>query len=524
MSLLGAHLSRVFVSRPVELALALLLVVPTHASQGDASPMPVGVNLRPITPFDRQLAFADAMKTASEWRYEDDGSKNHARNVGKGGKPPPGSDFVPVDANGWPRPARGRIASCEFFVSMRGKIPVGEYVVTWKGKGVVEFRGHIAIVSEEPNRLVVLVNGVNGGQPGLALSDVDLADPIRDIEVWLPGHEESCQYFNQAFLDRLRPFSALRFYPWMRIYSSSGRWSERSSLQSARQGTGQGVAVEYMVELCNELAADPWFCIPHTADDDYVRNFAAYVRDVLHPGAKVYVEFSNENWNTDFASGRWAREQSQLRGIPAMHVVAERSGQVFDIWREVFGAQHGRVVRVVGVQLHNPGIASVLTRELDGNFDAIALGTYFGVRPDNDPVNIDSTAEELLAEASINLQEDVLPRISDHKVQIDALSAQLGRPIRLVTYEAGPSIVARSPGGGLGLEATLASHQLPEMYDVYRALMDGARARGVDLFVGYDFCGGRSSADTYSVLESLDEPTSTAHKYRALTQGWEARQ
>jgi hypothetical protein len=206
-----------------------------------------------------------------------------------------------------------------------------------------------------------------------------------------------------------------------------------------------------------------------------------------------------------------------------MHVVAERAGQVFDMWREVFGTKADRVVRVVGVQLHNPGIASVLTRELEGNFDALALGTYFGVRADQDPVNVDSTAEELLAVAVANMQDDVFPRIEDHKSQVDALRTQLGRPIRLITYEGGPSIVARSPGGGLGFDATIACHNLPAMYDAYRMLIDGATARGVDLFVGYDFCGARTTSDTYSVLESLTDPLDVAPKYRAITLGWETR-
>ena len=39
-----------------------------------------------------------------------------------------------------------------------------------------------------------------------------------------------------------------------------------------------GVALEYMIALCNELEADPWFCIPHTATDEYVREFAKQVK------------------------------------------------------------------------------------------------------------------------------------------------------------------------------------------------------------------------------------------------------
>lgn len=501
----------------------LCAAVPVLGAQGSpvAPPVPVGMNLRPITAYDRAWVFVDAMKMASEWVYEDERGAPHARRVGGTAKPLVPGNTVPVDENGWPRAVRPVV--CDFFVGMRGRFPAGEYVVTWLGKGTLEFRGHVGIVAASPGRLVVRVDGVNGGQPGLRLSNVDLADPIRDIRVWLPGQENSCHSFHPLFLERLRPFSVLRFYPWMRVYSSTGRWSQRSTLATARQGNSEGVAAEYMVDLCNELGTDPWFCIPHTADDDYVRRFATLVKDSLRHDARVYVEFSNETWNTDFASGRWAREQGQQRGIPAMQVVAERAAQVFDIWHEVFGAQKGRIVRVAGVQLHNPGIATALCRSLGGKFDALAVGAYFGARADRDPVTKDSMADELMATARANLDSVVLPRISEHKALVDGFTAELGRPIALLTYEGGQSIVSRSPGGGLGVEATLQCQSMPAMYDAYRALIEGAQARGVSLFVAYDFAGPRNSADTFSVLEHIQEPLSTAVKYRALVQGWESR-
>lgn len=503
---------------------ALCLSASTSAAQGPPpAPVPIGINLRPITPYDRAWVFADAMKMASEWRYESGTSAPPARRSGKGGKHQPPADAVPLDPDGWPRPTRNRAVTCQFFVGMRGRIPTGEYVVTWTGKGKVEFTGHVGIVSEAPNRLVVNVDGVNGGQPGLRLSGVDVLDPVREIRVWLPGFEDSCHAFHPVFLERLKPFSVLRFYPWMKVYSTSGRWSRRTTQSSARQGTQEGVALEYMIDLCNELDADPWFCIPHTADDEYVRNFATLVRDALHHDSKVYVEFSNETWNTDFAAGQWAREQSRLRGIPAMEVVAERARQVFDVWQQVFGRQAGRIVRVAGVQLHNPGIANTLCRALNGKFDAMAVGAYFGARADRDSVDIDSTAEQLLTAARANLDNVVLPRLSDHQNLANTFSTELGRHIALLTYEGGQSIVARSPGGGLGVEASLACQDLPGMYDAYRALIDGAQARGVELFLGYDFCGPRGSADTYSVLEYVQQPLDQAPKYRALVKGWEAR-
>lgn len=492
-------------------------------AQGPPAPVPIGMNLRAITAYDRAWAFADVMKMATEWVYEDEGSVPPTRRRRGSGPLPQGHAVLLHDPQGWPLPATGRAVSCQFFVGMRGLVPTGEYVCTWKGKGTLELKGHVGIVSQEPGRIVAKLDGVNGGQPGIRLSNVDLSDPIRDIRVWMPGLEDSCHYFSPVFLERLRPFSVLRFYPWMKVYSSSGRWSERSTLATARQGNPEGVAIEYMVELCNELRADPWFCIPHVADDDYVRRFATLVRDSLHPRAKVYVEFSNETWNTDFVAGKFYREQARKRGVPAMAVVAERAAQVFDIWHEVFGQRKDRVVRVAGVQLHNPGIANVLCRELRGKFDALAVGAYFAVRADRDPVDSSSSAAELMAVARTNLDDAVLPRISEHKNIADTYSAQLGRPIAVFTYEAGQSIVARSPGGGLGVEATLACQNMPEMFDLYRDLIEGAQARGVELLVGYDFCGPRGSSDTFSVLEYLQEPLSSAVKYRALIQGWESR-
>ena len=505
---------------------ALVASVPALAQDAPTAavePIPIGMNLRPITAFERAWVFADVMKTATEWLYEESGPVPPTRRKQGGGGLPKSSGVLLHDREGWPLPASGRAVYCQFFIGMRGRIPAGDYVCTWKGKGTLELKGHVGIVSQAPGRIVATFDGVNGGQPGLRLSGVDLSDPIRDIRVWMPGLEDSCHYYHPLFLERLRPFSVLRFYPWMKVYSTSGRWSQRSTLATARQGNPEGVALEYMVELCNELRADPWFCIPHVADDDYVRRFATLVRDSLHHGAKVYVEFSNETWNTDFVAGKFYREQARKRGLAAMELVAERAAQVFDIWYEVFGAQKTRIVRVAGVQLHNLGIANALCRALGGKFDAMAVGAYFGARADRDPVDSSSSAEELLAVARTSLDAAVLPRIVDHKNLADAFSTQLGRHIALLTYEGGQSIVARSPGGGLGVEASLACQEMPAMFDLYRGLIEGAQARGVELFVGYDFCGPRTSSDTFSVLEYMQQPLASATKYRALIQGWESR-
>jgi hypothetical protein len=189
----------------------------------------------------------------------------------------------------------------------------------------------------------------------------------------------------------------------------------------------------------------------------------------------------------------------------------------------VFGAQAKRVVRVAGVQLHNPGIANVMCRALAGKFDAMAVGAYFGARADRDAVDAESSAAQLLSVARSNLTAAVLPRIRDHRNLADTFSAELGRRVALLAYEGGQSIVARSPGGGLDLQATLDCQSLPQMFDAYRELIEGSQAAGLEMLVAYDFAGPRNNANTFSVLEHIQEPLSSAPKYRALIQGWESR-
>jgi len=68
-------------------------------------------------------------------------------------------------------------------------------------------------------------------------------------------------------------------------------WSNRTTPESSHQT--HSVAVEHMVELANTVGANPWFCIPHMVDDDYVRRFATVVHASLRPDVKV------GSWNVD---------------------------------------------------------------------------------------------------------------------------------------------------------------------------------------------------------------------------------
>lgn len=45
---------------------------------------------------------------------------------------------------------------------------------------------------------------------------------------------------------------------------------------------------------------DAWVCVPHLADENYIRSMAQLFRANLDPDLKIYVEYSNETWNWIF--------------------------------------------------------------------------------------------------------------------------------------------------------------------------------------------------------------------------------
>jgi hypothetical protein len=69
-------------------------------------------------------------------------------------------------------------------------------------------------------------------------------------------------------------------------------WSDRK--QIGHRTYVDGVPIEHMILLANIVGADPWFCMPHTANDDYIRSFARLALDTLRDDLRVYIEHSNE--------------------------------------------------------------------------------------------------------------------------------------------------------------------------------------------------------------------------------------
>ncbi len=305
----------------------------------------IGTNLGGISYWSSQLPFIDAFRSANQWIPTKPGVWSTGEN-----------DKMDLDENGWVRSLPTAEDNVDFthvhtlfFVGQNGNYPGGEYVVLYDGQGTLKYGMDARSVSSSQGRDVINIKPSNYGVL-LSITETDPDDYIRNIRVVPKAYENSYQteVFNPDWLDKIEPFGAFRFMDWMQTNNSVEKeWGDRPTLDSATWHK-KGAPVEIMVDLANRLDSDPWFTLPHMATDDYVRNFATYVRDNLDPELKVYVEYSNEVWNGQFQQYHWVKEQAQSEGMRVADWYSRRTTQITQIWDEVF-AQTGEKERVIGV-------------------------------------------------------------------------------------------------------------------------------------------------------------------------------
>jgi hypothetical protein len=409
-----------------------------------------------------------------------------------------------------------------------GKYPAGVYVVTWEGAGKVtmDLFDVAKVLRREQGYLEVQVN--NPTDAGLLLriypNNVnDQNDHVHNINVWMPGFDATKSSFHPLLTERLQPFSTIRFMDWQRTNGNTvTTWDDRARMDDAHYTTAAGMPIRKMVDLANQLNANPWFCIPHMADDDFIRHFATVVRDNLKPGLKAYVEYSNECWNGGFAQTQYCQNQglsqhlSQNAFEAGMRFYSQQSVHVFSLWEQVFGGTD-RVVRVMGGWFAVPDNTDTVLKWNNAyqHTDALAVGEYFG-NIFGDPKTQDQvstwTVDYLLDQCQKELDGSNLNLI---RQQI-AKTKPLG--VSLVAYEGGQHLVGYyGAENNQALTALFtAANRSPRMYNLYKSLLSHWETEGGGVFVAFNNVCGYSKWGSWGLREYEYQPIETAHKYRAF--------
>ena len=515
--------------------------------------MAVGMNLENVVDWSPAWTFTDAFKASRPWISHSFNPQTWSTTWDPAQAPP-----LDVDANGNIRSLKTwtqnnvqmkQHAGTLMFDGIDGGYAGGTYHAEWDGTGVVTF-GNDALATATGktaagrNFAKLQVTPSDNGIY-LRIEETDPADPVRDFNVWMPDYngqsfvgqrwQPGARFspFHPLFLSRLDSFDALRFMGMQETNTSDiVTWADRRDTADIRQGSGpegtpsqpivNGMSLEYMVELANELDADPWFNMPYQADDTFVRNFARYVSQHLEPGRTVYVEWANEVWNFGygFEASHWVAQKADAAGLDPDYgqwIVAGREAKRdLAIWSDVFANQSAlRLVRVAAGWAAVDWVTNQIAENMDGAFDAIAIAPYITPTDEQRAGYTASTSvDRVIADTRTNMATS-LQWTANHERLAQDWSTRLGRPIELLAYEGGPHLDGRNAAYQ---NAFYAATNDPRMADIYRDYLKRLDSAGMDLYVDFQFTGppGAAPWGDFAKLHRMNESLATAYRYNAV--------
>lgn len=464
----------------------------------------MGINIAAPLDYEGDRLYADVVRMSRDFKSGADANS---------------AALAPVDADGWPT------ADFSFYVWAGLDKMHGTYTLTFKGQATSVTSnpgGSITVTYDSAtNTSTGTLQYTNAGSSFLTLSFAGTkrtsasvsgsgVTAIKLMRPLTPGAAQSypsSTLFNAPIKALISKFSVIRFMDFLATNSNvQTSWSERPlpSWASFQRKTnvggygwqGIGGALEHAVLLANETGKDAWINIPVRADDAYILNLArllAYGSDGVNPytgpqaspvypplnaNLKVYVEYSNELWNSagPFAQfhdncqaasdelvrtggtsplnwdGSWNNVTYQNTGwdwTMCWRRPAKRSVEISNIFRSVFGdaAMITRIRPVMMTQLTNAG--GILFEEtkmllnyyddMDGS-NKVATAhppSYYlygaGGSGYYNPASTVSTPDAFFADPGITPAGFATPLLADAQ-----MVAALG--LKRVAYEGGPSL------------------------------------------------------------------------------------
>ncbi len=461
------------------------------------------------------------------------------------------------DANGYPVAGASGTSSTDIgFV-----LPTGTYKIAFKGTGALQVSG------------IGKLKGAWVPSGGQQQSDLDITgtlglfgnfltlkiingqgQTVQDIRILLPGFDyNTTPLFVPGFLGLLKPFRALRFMDWESTNGSTMTdWTSRPAASNFGSSPF-GEPYEHIIELVNQTGKDCWLTIPEHASDDFIHQFAQFVRDHLDFGRidtarnkqgystpfKLIIEDSNETWNNGFSAYKtyldaankntarytgkysgtygpsWMTGSTDLMKVGQFH--ADRLVNIATIFRQELSStkKEGIVTPVLSGWALGAGFSDVGLRFIKDNYgdpkkqvSYVAIAPYFGPA---EPKTGD------LASLFASMGQDIAsmdPAFQDfHK-----LAAEYG--LEIVGYEGGQSIT-----GNTNLTVKHLAQHDQRMYDNYNAFFTLWKKNfGESLFMHFSLAGDPGLPEFVyqygfwgSIVGALEDPDACSPKLPTLT-------
>ncbi|MGI9252543.1 MAG: hypothetical protein ACR2J8_02260, partial [Thermomicrobiales bacterium] len=442
--------------------------------------------------------------------------------------------------------------------------------VRYAGSGVLEY-GNVTVISQSPGHDVIRLSKVSGPDSDLVaivnLVQTSAQNPLRDVTMTpaggicrgdpftAVGGPDACDgdysgfaedpeqaRFDPQFLRNLRPFASLRFMDWAGTNNSSlTSFADRALVSHQFWSTARGVPVEIMCQLCNLLAADPWFTIPHQLDGAGAEAWGALAAQELDAARKVSVEWSNEVWNSIFDQTAYARERGVEAGLDTggdafvgmLRYYANRAGETHDRFETGFG-DASRVRRVMASQAANDFLTTTILAQVEtahgagsaaSRVDLLAIAPYFGLTVTESAdaakmkrLGVDGLFDWLLNDPAGSPAFDYGSLRQIRGVIAAQVAAARAFSVPVGSYEGGQHLV-----GFAGFENDDALNAIfdaanrdPRMKQVYHAYLDDWRRQTGQRFHHFTDVDGITKWGRWGAKEFPGQSRANAPKYDAL--------
>ena len=476
-------------------------------------------------------------------------------------------------------------------------VPEGRYTVLYEGEGTLVYGNYAQLVSRSPGRDLIDIKftgaAVRLERMDLSITVNNVNNPIKNIRIAMPGgvcegnpfvrvaNADGCPagkyqafantlanrnaiIFNPDYLNFMKDFRVVRM---MNLMEASPRnpctgsgdayntcllqdftWAQRAKLTDATWGGsandnnpllqryGRGAPLEVQVALANQLKAHPWFNIPHNATDEYVTEFANYVRANLNAGLKAHIEYTNEAWNYIFWGSLYARKKGMDLGLGSAFTnqeywagalyYAKRATEIFKLWETAFN-DNSRLVRILGTVQTDIFLTRNMLNYLDtkDHVDAVATNAYFYACLNRTSTSCSNTTTIPKTLNEVTTVDEVFAAIDNAndpnglpKLQIN-LAAQATEVARfgkaLYAYEGGQHLTVDGNTDDIRRNVFEAANRDPRMGERYTTLLNGWKTAGGQQFMLYTQPQSFHKWGLFAMKETLLQPRYSTPKYDA---------
>ena len=487
---------------------------------------PVAINLTAVHDYSTELVFTDAFKQSREWIVHETGPNAPWESKGEVPLGPEGYPLkIPYKQEGQPELAVRTLMLWD----LEGHYPKGDYRLIAKGEGHIQLWGAASGTFTTPVDTPVTVNPADGGV-ALEINRSEEENPVHQIRFIYPGYTQTYQNqtFRTDFLEFVQHFDAIRFMDWLRTNGSEVEaWSDRTPKNYYTQAAENGVAWEYITKLCNQTQKDAWICIPHKANDDYIKQLAIFLKNNLNPSLKIYLEYSNEVWNGTFPQHHEAAAMASEAGYSgeewerAWKFTAKRSADIFYRFQQVF-EDTSRLEKIIPSQSANSGLSEQLINYFQKEkynpqqvkADALAIAPYFGGSV-ADKIAERELVDEVTVSDILDSLRNALPTSYQSMDAQKAVAKEYG--YSLLAYEGGQHLVAT--GSHVNNEALtkklIAANRHSTMQDLYcRYFEHWYDNTGADMFAVFSSHGLPSKWGSWAIKEHMQD--TLAPKFQAI--------